>query len=233
MGRLAGRGADDHPLRGDGVRTEVASSGLLPLVERDLYLRIPRRGLIHVGANDGAELEWYLSRSIQPVLCFEPNPAAFKRAMVDWGGRAEVDFVRLALGSESGTVEMGIPADGDDEKTSRYTPIPTTGHEWTSVPMTKTIQVPMVRFDDWIGEHPEFRDKPYGTLVVDVQGMELEVLEGFGVYLEAFLYLCIELSEKPMYDGEAPAATVIDYLRARGFKQESEIVEHGDVLFSR
>jgi hypothetical protein len=63
--------------------------------------------------------------------------------------------------------------------------------------------------------------------------MELEVLDGFGVYLQAFTYLCVELSETPMYDGEPPAAEVIDYLREQGFQQETEIVEHGDVCFSR
>jgi FkbM family methyltransferase len=215
------------------VSVQVASSGLLPLVERGLYLTLPRRGVIHVGANDGAEIQWYLDRDLSPILCFEPNPQAFKRGLSDWGGNAGVDYVRLALGSKSGEITMGIPADGDDEKTSRYNPIPTRGHDWTIIKTAEKITVPVVRFDEWAGEHPEILEQPYGTLVVDVQGMELEVLEGFGVYLQAFDYLCVELSEKPMYDGEPAAAEVIAWLAEQGFKQETPVEAHDDVCFSR
>jgi FkbM family methyltransferase len=213
------------------MSVQVASSGLLPLIERGLYLDLPRRGVIHVGANDGAELQWYLDRGLTPILCFEPNPEAFRRGLSDWGGSSGIDYVRLALGSKTEALEMRVPLDGDDEKTSRYQPVVTLGHDWTAVPMGESLIVPVVRFDEWVTD--DFRRQPYGTLVVDVQGMELEVLKGFGVYLQGFDYLCVELSEKPMYEGEPPAGEVIDWLREQGFRQETVTVEHGDVCFSR
>ena len=74
---------------------------------------------------------------------------------------------------------------------------------------------------------------PYGTLVVDVQGMELETLEGFGEHLRHFTYLCIELSAKPVYDGEASAAEVINFLALYGFRQRTIVAEHADVVFSK
>lgn len=263
----------------------MVSSGLLPLVEAGLYDHLPRRGVIHVGANDGAEIQWYLDRSIEPILCFEPNPDAYQRGVSRWQDRPQATFVPLALGADSGMIEMGLPADGDDEKTSHLEPIPTEGHEWTEVPMATRIQVPVMRFDEWVARrtlhipqhlHDDtddsesasmltpkrgsaykwgnrgrvFRDvevptarfdevaaqfdiTPYGTLVVDVQGMELEVLQGFGLHLETFNVLCVELSQRPIYRGEPAAAEVIEWLGQRGFRQATEVVAHGDVCFLR
>src|SRR5258708_18888104 len=75
----------------EGMTTDTVSSGLLPLVERGLYLNLPRRGVIHVGANDGAELVWYLDPGLIPMLCFEPNPEAFRSGLSDWGGSSAAD----------------------------------------------------------------------------------------------------------------------------------------------
>lgn len=214
------------------MSVEVASSGLLPLVERGLYDTLPQRGIIHVGANDGAEIDWYIDRGLSPVLCLEPNPAALRRGEERWHDEESVSFVGLALGAEDYWLDLYVPADGDDEKTSRYLAVPTPGHDWTSVPAADTIRAMQVRFDGLMQSMP-INLSQFGTLVVDVQGMELEVLEGFGVYLQAFRYLCVELSESPMYDGEAPAAEVIKFLAERGFRQETPVEPHNDVCFSR
>jgi len=43
---------------------------------------------------------------------------------------------------------------------------------------------------------------PCNTLVVDVQGMELQVLRGFGEKLAHFDFLNIECSRVPLYEGK-------------------------------
>jgi hypothetical protein len=63
--------------------------------------------------------------------------------------------------------------------------------------------------------------------------MELETLRGFGSLLELFQLLVVECSEKPVYDGEAPATEVISYLRDRGFIDQTPIEQHGDIFFVR
>ncbi len=73
----------------------------------------------------------------------------------------------------------------------------------------------------------------YNTLVIDVQGMELQVLRGFGEQLKEFSFLVVECSEVPMFEGEAPADAVIDYLLEMGFLQDSPVYSHDDVMFIR
>ena len=187
-------------------------------------------GVVHVGANDGAEIDWYLVNNCSPVLCFVPHPAAVARARERWAAWPQVTYVQCALGAENGHLAFTVPADGDDEKTSRYTPIPTPGHDWTFVGAGEQILCPVLRFDDWAGRN-RFDLSRFNALVVDAQGMELEVLEGFGRYLQSFDFLCIELSQHPIYEGEVAGNDVSRWLQDRGYRQETPLDQHHDVLF--
>jgi FkbM family methyltransferase len=209
------------------IGSAVGESHLMYFTDQGL----PVRGVVHVGANDGAEVEWYLDHVCTPVLCFEPHPDAFERGLKRWW-KEPVTYIRLALGETAGQLTMHLPENGDDEKTSRYHPIPTLGHDWTAVPLGQSLKVPVARFDEWAKEN-EVDLEPFNALVVDVQGMELEVLRGFGECLNGFAYLCVELSHRPVYEGEASADEVVTYLAKRGFWRETEIEEHDDVLFAK
>ena len=189
------------------------------------------RGVIHVGINTGQEIPWYLNAGYAPLMVFEPHPDAFNKLVADYGD--SVSFcVNVALGAKTGELDLLVPADGNTERCSKYQPIATPGHDWTEVPNTSMVIVPQWRYDEWVvtaGIDTSF----YNVFVLDVQGMELEVLQGMGDELCKFEVLEIECSERPVYKGEAPAQRVIQYLHANGFDQASDVAEHDDVLFVR
>jgi FkbM family methyltransferase len=210
------------------IGNAAGESHLLHFI-RDQY-RV--RGVVHVGANSGQEIGWYLEQGCRPVLCFEPHPDAVERARQQWSGSSDISYVQCALGAESATLTFYVPADGDDQKTSRYLAIPTEDHDWTEQSVGGAMEIPVVRFDDWVNQN-RVSLAPYNALVVDVQGMEMEVLEGCGAYLEYFDFLCVELSAAPLYVGELPAEEVVRFLDRRGFRQVTPIEQHEDVLFIR
>lgn len=186
------------------------------------------RGVVHVGANDGKELSWYVTKNYRPILAFEPHPVAFAELKRRYGNHALL--WNLALGSEAGILTLFIPEDGDTEKSSKYKSIPTDGHEWTKIPVGSTVNVPVTRFDLWIYQGG-MDLSPFNTLVVDVQGMEMEVLEGMGLYIDIFDFLIIECSGTPVYDGEQPAHIVVDWLGQHNFIAITPIEEHDDIIF--
>ena len=191
------------------------------------------RGVIHVGANEGQEMHWYLSHKLLPMVCFEPHPDAYNRLVEKWSGWSDdVTFVNCALGNEDGELTMRVPEDGDDEKTSSLIPIPTPGHGWTEVPMADVLRVPVRRFDSWAKESGVYLEA-YNALAIDVQGMELQVLEGFGDLLQHFEFLAVEVSRVPVYEGEPSADEVIAWLAERGYHQETPVEDHLDVLFRK
>lgn len=190
------------------------------------------RGIVHVGASEGQEIPWYLYKDYMPIIAFEPNPFAFRELHRIYGKFAICS--PFALGSENKELKLLIPEDRDYEKSSKYYPIETEGHDWTKVPMTEDMIVPQLRFETWARNHSNIIDiNAYDTLVIDAQGMELEVLKGFGRYIGGFHFLVVECSAQPVYDGEASAQEVIDFLISKGFMQLTEIKEHDDIIFKR
>jgi FkbM family methyltransferase len=188
------------------------------------------RGIIHIGANDGKELAWYVTKNYRPILAFEPHPRAFEELKKHYWNHALL--WNLALGSENGSLKLYIPEDEDTEKSSKYKAIPTEGHDWTNVPVGNEISVSIARFDLWVIKGG-IDLSPFNTVVIDVQGMELEVLQGFGNYLKMFDFLVVECSRVPVYDGEVAAQEVIDWLEENSFMAISPIEGHGDIFFRR
>ncbi len=181
-------------------------------------------GTVHVGVNDGCELGWYLQEGQVPILGFEPENSSFKSA------------------TESFNVEIGVGL----IKLYRTLKIPerkTTG-EWATQGSSFLNELHLGdeyhvrthcfmrlhRFDELV-QKEKWDMSLYNLLVIDVQGMELQVLKGFGDYLNGFKYLVVECSDPPIYESEAPAQEVIDFLRGKEFKQMTPTLSHNDILF--
>ena len=79
------------------------------------------------------------------------------------------------------------------------------------------MSVQTVRYDDWKQSIPRGLLPEMNTLVVDVQGMDYEVLQGMGDELGNFDVLMVEVSSEPVYEGQRLAHEVDELLRGRGF----------------
>jgi FkbM family methyltransferase len=184
------------------------------------------QGVIHVGANDGEEIEYYLALGAPYVVAFEPINDAYQFLTHKWTGYGalrpyNVVVMPYALGDENKDGVICITA-GDGKGSSLLKELD------SPYRIEKTQRVVVRRFDSF-----PFALDGFNTLVVDVQGMELDVLKGFGRKLNKFSFINIECSEKVQYEGGVDAATVVQYLDSMGFQQDSPIVSHDDVMFIR
>src|ERR1700687_4075622 len=188
-------------------------------------------GVIHVGMNDGEEITWYWHVGRLPVLGFEPIKSAFQATQENYApeiASGKVVLVNMALGNESRPMVMYVPFVGDIRESKGATGL----RDIRSLYSTELEEVWCSRFDDWVGDN-DWALAQYDTLVIDVQGMELQVLQGFGKYIYHMKYLMIECSETPWWEGEASGYEISDWLYKRGFTRDSNIVEHNDVMFIR
>ena len=183
------------------------------------------RGVIHVGANDGYEIDWYLKLGIKHVFAVEPGREAFDELTQKFQGVPGVHLAKMALGcgdrSTTGILKVPVGSTGGATLLTELSPSPSVAEEVVVTTFEKLVPL----FSDII----ELKD--YNCLVVDVQGMELQVLKGFGPHLEGMDCLNIECSETPIYEGEAPASEVVAWLGERGFEAITPIQPHNDVLF--
>lgn len=194
------------------------------------------RGVVHVGAHIGEEVPRYVAEGRSPILCFEPQPGPFGTLRQAHGDAALC--VPIALGSASGMIDLHVPlylhapfAD-DTQSTSALQMNRSSGYEWGQRHYGHSIVARIQRFDEWALE-ASVEVGLYGLLVVDVQGMELEVLSGFGEHLASFDNVIVECSEVPIYEGGASAQEVANLLFQRGFRRTSAIALHDDVSFKK
>ena len=190
------------------------------------------RGVIHVGANDGYEIDWYLKLGIRHILAIEPEREAFAQLWKKFQGVLDVQLYNGALGNNERYDILQVPP-GNTGGSTFLNELPH-GPAVTRVTYKyySWQQVYVVKFD-WIASLLPINVDDYNCLVVDVQGMELQVLKGFGPHLEKMDCLNIECSEVPLYDGEAPASEVVAWLGERGFDAITPIEPHNDILFVR
>lgn len=194
------------------------------------------RGVVHVGINDGTELGWYLQEGETPILGFEPESSSFKSASESFNVEIAAGLISLykyALGDKPERKALKIP---ENKLTGESA---TQGSSFlTELHLDDGYQIGCVVFHriyrfDCLAATEGWDMSLYDLLVIDVQGMELQVLKGFGKYLDGFKYLVIECSEIPIYQGEASAQEVCEYLEKQGFQRMTPILSHNDVLFLR
>lgn len=195
------------------------------------------RGVIHVGANDGEEFTYYAAMGIKNLVGFEPLHTPFKKFQKDY---PDVLKFEVGWGNENAKCEINVTE--NDKASSLLMTVPT--DDWTTHPVFKDWNmgqwpivgkdiIEIVKYEDWWLKNQPYDNWDYNFLNMDVQGVELEALEGMGAQLDFFDAVVLELSAEPVYVGEAPAQEVSDWMEARGFERVSPIRPHNDTLFLR
>jgi FkbM family methyltransferase len=141
------------------------------------------RGVIHVGGYDGSEAWWY-ARWNAPSVWFEPVPE--KAAEIASKGLA---VHQVALGSRAGRASLNLSA--SLQCCSLLEP---TGHlaAYPQFPFDGAIDVEVRTLDS-------FGLLGFDTLVLDVQGYELEVLRGATETLKGIRLIYCEVSIIELY----------------------------------
>lgn len=202
------------------------------------------KGLVHVGANDGEEVAHYLENGIKNIALFEPLDAPYQKAL-DWENSAKAgENIRVFPFGWAEKNQSYVMHITENDKASSVLELVPHGDpaehpvlkDWNmgQLPVVGEANVLMVRYDDFVKNsviEPAYDPELYDCLVMDVQGMELQALKGMGSELDRFKYLIIELSEEPVYLGEAAAIDVCEWLCRKGFEKKTDILPHDNVLF--
>jgi FkbM family methyltransferase len=176
--------------------------------------RLDVRTVVDVGANLGQFS--LLALSLYPqakIFAFEPQAkpaAAFTRL---FAGVERVTLFSSAIGTRSGDISMHVSRQHDS---SSLLPISNAmgrifpGTE--EVGCAKVSIAPLAHFlrlDDIVAP---------ALLKIDVQGTELDVLQGSEVLLGLFQYIYVELSFVELYTGQALCHQVIGYLNEKNLR---------------
>jgi FkbM family methyltransferase len=206
-------------------------------------LRSPYDCIVHVGAHLGQEFELYeelvgpggtviwieadplLSRRLSKIVALKSKVATH---LVIEGliGSKTGDLVELNLFNNDGASNSVLKLDPDID--ARFVDLEIAG---------KTVPLRSLTLDSALIENGANIDSSKeNLLVLDVQGYELQVLQGISPSLMAcFAGVILEVTRKvKIYEGGADFESVRQSLGSKGFVTKSWIPRvHGDVYFAR
>src|SRR5581483_7416923 len=195
-------------------RSAFLRHGVAPAIEHEAVLG----GLgfdfaADVGANRGQFS--LVCRRLRPqarIVAFEPlpGPAAVYRAL--FAGDPRVRLHACALAPQRG--EMTMHVSGREDSSSL---LPISALQSENFPGTESVgicRVPVGPMSDYLGADELGKRN---LLKIDVQGFELEVLKSAEALLPRFRWIYAECSFVPLYEGQALADEVIQWLKTRRF----------------
>lgn len=197
-----------------------------------IHSNFPIKGVMHVGAFAGEEINQYRSLGLCNTIMFEPQEHLYN----DIKSRCIIDekIHNVALGSERGTKEMYISfrdggvAQGSGASSSLLKPkVHLEEHPEVTFPETQMVEVHTL--DDYY-------DPQYNFLNIDVQGYELEVLKGGTKTLENIDAMILEVNRDEVYEGCPMIEDIDNFVESFGFKRIAEVWQStswGDALYAR
>jgi FkbM family methyltransferase len=174
------------------------------------------------GARWGVPTQWTWFRPYVHVIAFEPDPDEAERLDALYADDATVTVVPRALGAKSGAVPFYLTADRSGSSMYEPSDLPrfpwyrpgSVTNESPAKPFAVT-EVDVVSLDDWIASGDL---GPIDAMKLDVQGAELDILQGGTAVLETVRMLTAEVHFNQMYHGAALFGEVDALLRERGFE---------------
>jgi FkbM family methyltransferase len=150
------------------------------------------KGVLHIGAHFGREMDAYKKANIKNVMFFEPLPHTFEK-LKQYVGENNAIFVNKALGNKIGKADMYVEYDNESQSSSLLEP------------MLHVTQYPNIKFNDKIEVEIDKLDNiPYNRndfnfINIDVQGYELEVFKGAIKSLNTIDIIMTEINRANLY----------------------------------
>ena len=169
------------------------------------------KGIVHIGAHYGEEIQEYVDNGIQKITVFEPLSRNFdvltKRMQ---NVNADIQGHQVALGSKKGTATMFLSSNEAQSSSILKPKQHLELHPDVSFNGTEEVEVSLL--DDYdIGES--------NFINIDVQGYELEVFKGGTKTLEKVDYIYCEVNRGEVYEGNAMVEDLDEFLSTYGFER--------------
>lgn len=166
------------------------------------------KGIAQVGANTGQEVETFLKYGIKKISLFEPLPSAFKELSV-YKKFDNVKMYNLALGNKNEETEIYV-ADKNSGASSSILK-PTLHNElFPEIQFNKKEKIIIKKFSS-------LNITGHNFLVMDTQGYELKVLEGFENKIHEFDFIYSEVSRKSIYEDDVLIKELDNFLKKVNF----------------
>ena len=164
------------------------------------------RGIVQVGSNTGQEVELFIKYNIKKISLFEPLKDAFERLASNPKFK-NINLYNFALGNSNEEAKLNVADKNFGASSSILNP---TLHN-SLFPEIKFNQ----KEDILIKKFSSLGISGHNFMVIDTQGYELRVLEGFEEKLNDFTYIYTEISRKSLYENDVLVSDLDNFLKKK------------------
>jgi FkbM family methyltransferase len=193
------------------------------IFDLDYLQQVPKRGVIHVGADIGQEVPLYFEYGFRKVMLIEANPEKYDVLRKKFDRHSNVTLFNYAALDKEGVVDFHIHTSrtGSTEPASvlpmkRFKEIVKTLHT------ARTIKVPAITLDGLFGRHSIAADD-YNFINIDIQGAESLALAGATKVIAAMDAIICEVNVVELYENGALEADIIALLSRYGFERRHAV----------
>lgn len=207
---------------------------MVPLREFLRSHRIPARGVIHIGANDGSECDEYIRMGFEKILYIEANPSVFARLKANVSDKPGVIIAQSAISDREGETQLHVMS---MDQSSSILPLKEHRQLYPHITEQKTITVRTQTIDALLAELC-ISPSDFNFLNMDIHGAELQALRGAASLLPHIDAINTEVSLIELYEGAPLLKDVDDFLQGSTGFQRVELVtpyhpDWGDAVYVR
>lgn len=197
----------------------------------DKYNFIPK-GIIHIGAHELEEMYVYISCGVSKIVWVEGNPDLVSKNIHRVDGESQKLLHALVYSEDGKNVVFNIT---NNLQSSSILEFGKHKDYHPHVNFTESRPMTTTRIDSLLninGINPQ----EFDFVNLDIQGVELQALKGFGEYLPGLKYIYTEVNVGEVYKGNDSIEDLDTYLGEIGFRRvETEITsyEWGDAFYMR
>ncbi|MDY6806539.1 MAG: FkbM family methyltransferase [Cyanobacteriota bacterium] len=194
---------------------------------------IQPRGVIHIGAYEGEEIQAYREMGIEKVLFVEANPEVFDRLQEKMAAMPEVRVANYAICDRSGSVELHVAA---NEQSSSILSANNQSEQNVYTREISKVTVEAKTLDNLLAEL-NLSPEDFNLLNIDIQGAELLALRGASNALQFVEGINIEVNYEEIYRGCPLIEDIDEFLEKAGFERVATTTPYdpswGDAFYAK
>jgi FkbM family methyltransferase len=228
-------------LIGDGIRRAIGKNLYTRLrhgyqAEHSFLRKV--RGLIHVGANEGQERDFYAAFGMN-VIWIEPIPEVFAALESNIARFPKQRALHYLVAEEDGKEYTLHIADNSGASSSIFE-MARHAEMYPHIAYKRTIRVKSATLQSIVSaEHIDVRH--FDALILDTQGSELRILKGAAALLPNFRFVKVEAPDFESYKGCCKIDEVSAFMSLHGFRERGRhpitqtpgIGTYFDVIYER
>lgn len=183
----------------------------------------PKKGVIHIGAHKGEEVETYIDLGFEHIILIEPNPELYQFLIEKFKVYSNIKVFGVAISDCSGVMDFHIhTSQSGSVEPSSLLKMKEFNKIVKTLQTAKTISVPVITLDDFFVEN-KLNVADYNYINIDVQGAELMAFKGATNILKYIDVVISEVNLIELYENAPLEKDIVIYLKEFEFEKKNVI----------